>query len=312
MEMQTSFNSSPAFRTPVLAASGTFGYGQEVLDLADGTDLGGLMTPTLTVHPKAGNPMPRTVEAHSGMLHALGLPNPGLESFVREIAPALRDRPYPVIVSVWGENLEEWAHLATALAATENVTGLELNLTPANLLFAERYAEAPLSEVDQLETIAAIVAQVRRSTSLPLIAKLPAIGMEIGAAARVAEGAGADGIAVSQAFPGVAVRLSAGAFRLPGVVGGLSGPAIKPLALYQVWRVAQCVRIPIVGSGGVMTVDDALEFLMAGASAVAVGVANLIHPAGAARITSGIRQYMEQNGIESVASLIGTALRQPR
>ena len=126
---------------------------------------------------------------------------------------------------------------------------------------------------------------------------------------RAAEQAGADAVSVSQAFPAVAVRLSAGAFRLPGVVGGLSGPAIKPLALYQVWRVATCVKIPILGSGGIMTADDALEFLMAGASAVAVGVANLIHPASVAHIAHGMRQYMAHNGIESVQAVVGVALR---
>jgi dihydroorotate dehydrogenase (NAD+) catalytic subunit len=312
MEMTTKLTSALVLRSPVLAASGTFGYGTEVRDLSDSKELGALITPTLTVNARTGNPMPRTVEAHSGMLHALGLPNPGLESFVREIAPSLRDRPYPVIVSVWGESKEEWERLAAGLAATGAVAGLELNLTPAGLLFTERSNDAPLSEAEQLEKIAATVEAVRRATSLPLIAKLPGVGVEIGTAARAAEAAGADAIAVSQAFPGVAVRLSAGGFRLPGVVGGLSGPAIKPLALYQVWRVAQCVRVPILGSGGIMTADDALEFLMAGASAVAVGVASLIHPAAGDHIQAGIRKYMTHNGLENMSAVVGAALRQPR
>ena len=309
MNMHTSLSAALALRTPLLAASGTFGYGAEALDLTDSAELGALITPTLTVDPRRGNPMPRTVEAHSGMVHALGLPNPGLEVFLREIVPSFQARPYPVVVSVWGASGEEWARLAAALSATGRVAALELNLTPANLLFADRHGEPPQTESEQLEGLGRTVATVRRSTSLPIIAKLPAVGMEIGAAARAAEQAGADAVSVSQAFPAVAVRLSAGTFRLPGVVGGLSGPAIKPLALYQVWRVANCVTIPIVGSGGIMTADDALEFLMAGASAVAVGVANLIHPASVAHIAYGMRQYMAHNGIESVKAVVGAALR---
>jgi len=309
MDMTTSLTSSLVLRTPVLAASGTFGFGNEVSDLTDAAELGALITPTLTVDPRAGNPMPRTVEAHSGILHALGMPNAGLESFVQEIVPALRDRPYPIVVSVWGEDREEWERLVEALTQTGVVAGLELNLMPANRLFVERCSEPPLSESRQLEKLAATVAAVRRVTALSLIAKLPAVGMEIGMAAQVAEAAGADCIAVSQAFPGVAVRLSAGGFRLPGVVGGLSGPAIKPLALYQVWRVAQCVTVPIIGSGGIMTADDALEFLMAGASAVAVGVATLVHPTACASITQGIQRYMTHNGVENLSAVVGAALR---
>ncbi|MCW3055592.1 MAG: dihydroorotate oxidase catalytic subunit [Chthonomonadales bacterium] len=312
MEMTTSLTSSLVLRTPVLAASGTFGYGDEVSDLADNSELGALITPTLTVNPRAGNPMPRTVEAHAGMLHALGLPNPGLESFIREIVPVLRDRSCPVIVSVWGERRQEWERLAAELTQTGVVAALEVNLMPANLLFTERSREAPLTEREQWENLVMAVTAVRCATGLPIIAKLPSMGLEIGMAARVAEEAGADCIAVSQAFPGVAVRLSAGGFRLPGVVGGLSGPAIKPLALYQVWRVAQCVTVPIIGSGGIMTADDALEFLMAGASAVSVGVAGLIHPGACASIMQGIRKYMTHNGVENLSAVVGAALRQPR
>jgi len=312
MQMTTSLTSSLVLSTPVLAASGTFGYGAEVLDLTDTAELGALITPTLTVDPCPGNPMPRTVEAHAGMLHALGLPNPGLESFIRETVPMLRDRSYPVIVSVWGDETDAWMHLAEALEETGVVAGLELNLMPANMLFTARSGAAPFAESAQLETLATTVSAVRCATRLPIIAKLPSMGLEIGMAARVAEEVGADCIAVSQAFPGVAVRLSAGAFRLPGVVGGLSGPAIKPLALYQVWRVAQCVTIPIIGSGGIMTADDALEFLMAGASAVAVGVASLIHPATCASIIQGIRSYMTHNGVEDLNAVVGAASRQLR
>jgi dihydroorotate dehydrogenase (NAD+) catalytic subunit len=312
MEMETRLTAALTLRTPVLAASGTFGYGTEANDLTDSVNLGALITPTLTVTARPGNPMPRTVEAHSGLLHAAGLPNPGVEAFVRDIAPTLGGRPYPVVVSLWAERVEDWERLAEALTACGTVAGLELNLTPAALLFADRYAESPLPEAAQLEALASAVVAVRRATPLPLIAKLPAIGMEVGVAARTAADAGADVIAVSQAFPGVAVRLSSRKFRLPGVVGALSGPAIKPLALYQVWRVAQCVETPILGSGGIMTADDALEFFTAGASAVAVGVAGLIHPAAAMQIVHGIGQYMAHHEIPGIHALVGAAAHQPR
>lgn len=293
----------------MVAASGTFGYGGEVADLTDCADLGALITPTLTAAPRAGNPMPRTVEAHGGLLHALGLPNPGLKRFVEEIAPTLPERAYPVIVSIWGETQGEWGRLAGALAETGSVAGVELNLTPAHLLFAERAGERIPSEAEQLQQLEEAVTAVRSAVDLPVIAKLPPAGVEIGRAAQTAVEAGADAVSVAQAFPGVAVRLSSGGFRLPGVVGGLSGPAIKPLALYQVLRAAQCIQKPILGSGGIMTADDALEFLMAGASAVAIGVAGLIHPTTGDHIVHGIRRYLSHHGHANVSAVVGAALR---
>ncbi len=309
MDLTTRLTATLTLPSPVLAAAGAFGYGTEVGDLTEGAGMGALITPTLTLAPRPGNPMPRTAEATAGLIHALGLPNPGLETFLRERLPLLRTAPFPVIVSIRGETAAEWTRLAGSLAATGVPVALELNLSPASLWDATRSHEQPLTEAETLAQTEAAVAAVRSTTSLPLIAKLPAVGAEVGAAAQAAERAGADVICVAQAFPAVAMRLSGRKFRLPGVVGGLSGPAIKPLALYQVWRVAQVVRLPILGCGGVMTADDAVEFLLAGASAVAVGIASSIHPATISRIAHDLSVYLTAHHFSSPAELVGLAAR---
>ncbi len=289
--------------TPIIAASGTFGYGHELADMADPAQLGALIMPTLTLRPRAGNPMPRTAEAIAGLLHAAGLPNPGLERFIGDILPGSGELGCPVIVSILGETPTEWARMASDLSSAAVAIALELNLTPLPLLCAEHVGEAMSTEAELHAQIAAAVGAARAATPLPLIAKLPATGIEIGAAAQTAEAAGADAIAVSQAFPGLAVRLSGRKLRFPGAVGGLSGPCIKPLALYQVWRVAQAVDLPIIGMGGIMTGEDALEFFIAGASAVAVGIANTIHPTAVERITSEVRHYLQQHHLVELSQL---------
>ncbi len=286
---------------PVLTASGAFGYGDELAGLSDPAQLGALITPTLTLQARLGNPVPRSAEASAGLLHAAGLPNPGLEEFLTARLPGLRALPCPVIVSMLGETAQEWRQLAKALTAAGGLAAIELNLTPLQLL-APTSAVFP-SEADLHARIREAVETVRAATALPIIAKLPPVGIEIGAAAQTAERAGADIIAVAQAFPGVAVSLSRRALRFPGAVGGLSGPCIKPLALYQVWRVAGCVALPILGAGGIMTGEDALEFFISGASSIAVGIANLIHPRAVARIVTDLSSYLIQHSLPGVQAL---------
>lgn len=293
-----------ALRVPVLAASGTFGYGEEIADLADCGALGALITPTVTSEACSGNLMPRTMETPAGLLHALGTPNPGLKMFLADRLPRLNALPCPVIVNIQGHTEAEWARLAEALTAAGGPVALELNLASS-----QEHAGYP-SEAEQLKAMKTAVAAARAATMLPLIAKLPAAGADIGLAARAVAEAGADVIAVSQAFPGAAVRLSGRRFRFPGVVGGLSGPCIKPLALYQVWRAAQAAGIPVLGGGGILNAEDALEFLLAGASAVAVGIANMIHPTAIAQITDDIRDYLAAEGIAELSSLVGAANRE--
>lgn len=288
--------------TPVVAASGTFGYGEELADLVDIAQLGALITPTLTLNPRIGNPPPRTSEASAGLLHAIGLPNPGLETFLAATVPAMRRLPCPIIINMLGESEDEWSALSEAISASGIATALELNLSPLALQLAELSHQDPPTEAEMLAHIAVAVHAARRACALPILAKLPG-GLDVGRAARVALEAGADVISVAASFPGIAVRLGNRAFRFPGVVGGLSGPCIKPLALYQVWRVAQATRAPLLGMGGIMTAEDALEFLFAGASAVAIGTANLISPMAAIRITADIANYMRHHKLTDVAEL---------
>lgn len=288
---------------PVLAAAGTYGWGDELTDLADPSTLAALITPTLTLKLRNGNPMPRHAEASAGLLHATGLPNPGLQEFLADRLPLLQAMHCPVIISLLGESDAEWAEMAMAFEQAGGVAALELNLTPLPLLAADHADDALPSEQELHARIAGAIRAVRAVTSLPVFAKLPSSGVEIGVAAKTAEAAGADVISVSHSFPGVAVRLSARSLRFSGMAAGLSGPCIKPLALYQVWRVRQCVAIPVLGMGGILTTEDALEFFIAGAAAVAVGVASTIHPRVIEKIRSEIEGYLQQHTMASLDAL---------
>ena len=293
--------------TPLLAASGTVGYGEEIGDLAALDRLGALITPTLTLEPRLGNPPPRSAEASAGLLLATGRPNIGLTRFLAERLPALRALSCPLIVSIAAETAAEWKALASGVSTSEGIAALELDLQPPELLYMEKALTSLPDERAVLERIESAAATVRKVTSLPVIVKLPSLGAEIGRAAQAAVSAGADILAMAEAFPGVAVRLSERKFRFPGVVGALRGPCIKPMALYQVWRAAQSVSVPVIGTGGIMTAEDALEFFLTGASAVAVGAANFIHPDAITRITEELAAYLNRSGIPSVSELIGAA-----
>ncbi|WP_269148099.1 hypothetical protein [Chthonomonas calidirosea] len=287
----------------VLAASGSLGWGDTLEGLVEAHRLGGFITPTLTLPPREGNPMPRTAEASAGFLHANGLPNPGLERFLDEHLPRLRALGCPLIVSLLGTTASEWVELAKELGRARGITALELNLTPLPLLDAMQ-ASAPFpSEAALHRQISEAIQSVREVTSLPLIAKLPAVGVEIGHAAVTAQNAGADVIAIGQALPGVAVRLSARSLRFPGGVGGLSGPCMKPVALYQLWRVRRMSALPVLASGGIMTLEDALEFFLLGAEYVGVGVGCAIHPNLAVRLADELESYLQKHHLTSVRQL---------
>lgn len=294
--------------TPFIAASGTFGYGDEATDLTNLADFGTLITPTLTLEPRAGNPPPRTAEANSGLLHSTGLPNPGLKAFLSDYLPRLRDLSCPVIVSIYGETKTEWTELAQQLTEAGGIEALELNLCPPQLLFTERFNEPFPSETQSLDLKTACTS-ARAASDLPLIAKLPPAGLDIGYSLQIAAQAKLDVICVAQAFPAVAVQLNSGKFRFPGVVGALSGPAIKPLALYQVWRATQASTVPVIGGGGITTLDDALEFFLTGATAVTVGLANLIQPKTIPRLASELRAYLAKRSLSDLSTLIGSASR---
>jgi dihydroorotate dehydrogenase (NAD+) catalytic subunit len=290
---------SLSLKNPVLTASGTFGYGQELEALVDLSQLGGLVCKTVTRHPRAGNAPPRTCETPAGMLNAIGLQNVGIERFVAEKLPYLRQINVPLVVNVAGESVEDFAFLARALSAEEGIAAIELNISCPNVAHGLDFATDPALTEE-------VVSHARASTHLPVFAKLSPNVTDVTVIARAAEQGGAHALSLVNTFVGMAIDIHTRRPRLSNISGGLSGPAIKPLALRAVYRCAQAVQIPIIGIGGIMNSNDAVEFLIAGASAVQVGTATFVHPDAALQVMHGIEEYLERNGIESIAELVGS------
>ncbi len=291
---------SLALRSPVIAASGTFGYGVEYDGLFDWSLVGGVSVKGLSVNPSQGHPAPRMVETSAGMLNAIGLQNIGVERFLTEKLPALRATGTRVIVNCWGNTLAEYAEVAERLDRAPGIDALELNLSSPN---KREWGVLPSSDP---KITGEIVAAARKRTRLPLWVKLTPNVTDIVSIARAAADAGADALTLINTLRGMAIDLRARAPALSNTTGGLSGPAIKPVALYMVFEVARAVSIPIVGVGGITTGEDAAEFLVAGASAVQVGTASLYDPAAPARIARELAEVLERLGETSVASLVGS------
>jgi dihydroorotate dehydrogenase (NAD+) catalytic subunit len=285
---------------PVMTASGTFGYAREFQGLVDLDRLGAIIVKGLSLAPARGNPPPRIVETPCGMLNAIGLENVGLEAFIAEKLPFLRTLKAPTIVNLYGRSLDEYACLARRLDGQEGIAGLEVNISCPNVK-----AGGVAFGVDA-EMAARVVAAVRRATALPLMVKLSPNVTDIVAIARRVEGAGADAISLINTLTGMAIDIHTRRPRLANVTGGLSGPAIRPVAVRMVWQVARAVTVPVVGIGGIMTADDALEFIIAGATAVQVGTANFVHPAVSVEIVDGIARYLRQHGMTCIRDLVGT------
>ncbi len=287
-------------KNPVMTASGTFGYGNEYSDFIDLNQLGATVVKGITSVPWPGNPMERIAETPSGMLNAIGLQNVGVDGFIEKKLPYLRKFDVPVIVNICGERREEYEEVTEKLNLTDGVAAVELNISCPNL-----HCGGMSFGVDP-ELTHQLVKAVREKTALPLLVKLSPNVTDITAIAAAAEDAGADGLSVINTVLGMAIDVNTRQPMLQNVTGGLSGPAIKPIALRMVWQVYNAVKIPIVGMGGIMTSEDALEFFIAGASAVAVGTANFVNPRAPLDIIHGIRAYLEQNGIRSIADLVGS------
>ena len=287
-------------RNPVLTASGTFGYGEEIADLVDLRQLGGIICKTVTRRPREGNPPPRTCETAAGMLNAIGLQNVGLDAFIRDKMPYLRDCGAPVIVNIAGESVEEFAFLCRALAEVEGIAALELNISCPNVAHGLDFATDPSFTED-------VVAHCREATHLPLWVKLSPNVTSIAHIARAAEQGGADALCVANTFVGMAIDIKRHKPRLSNGTGGLSGPAIKPLALRAVWQCAAAATLPIVGIGGIMTADDAIEFLLAGATAVQVGTATFVRPDAATSVAAGIGAYLQEHQFSSPSEIVGLA-----
>ena len=277
-----------AMGSPFIAASGTLGWGESLRDVPPESLPGAFVTPTLTLEARAGNAMPRTAEITAGLLYATGLPNPGIAEFLSEKLPLLVRLDCPLIVSIWGETLADWQSLARELSSIDETAALELNLLPPKFIDAEANPQSDEIQTLFSRTLEAIAA-VRSVWKGTLIAKLPSIGLDISVLAWEAENHGADVLDLSQGFPGYAVKAGNGKPRLANAVGIVSGPCIKPLALYQVYEAAQAVTCPIIGGGGIMNGEDAREFLAAGATAVSIGTATLIHPSTLGKLTAELR-----------------------
>jgi dihydroorotate dehydrogenase (NAD+) catalytic subunit len=294
-----------ALRNPILAASGTFGYGDEFADRLDLSHLGGVVTKTVTLAPRAGNPPHRIVETPAGMLNSIGLENVGLDAFRKKKLPRLAELPCAVIASLGGETPQELVQLVEALEEESGLAGYEINFSCPNVKAggARYWANAALLE----DTCKSLRSRTRR----PLWAKLSPNVTDPAEMARAAEAGGADAVTLVNTFVGTAVDLATRSFKLGRATGGLSGPAIKPLALTQVYEVAIAVRIPVVGMGGIASVDDVLEFLMVGASAVEVGTAHFLTPSAGVRLADQLSRRVQELGFASAREVVG-AIHRPQ
>ncbi len=289
-------------KNPVTVASGTFGYGQEYEPYLDITGLGAIIVKGTTLEPRCGNPPPRICETPAGMLNAIGLENPGIDVFLNDYLPWLRERGATVILNIAGNTIEEYAEMAGRVENHSGITGLELNISCPNV------KRGGLQFGTDPTMVREVVAAVKSNTSLPVMAKLSPNVTDIVAIARAAWEGGADSLSLINTLMGLAIDVENRRPVLANTFGGLSGPAIKPVALRMIYQVASEVPLPIMGLGGIMDFNDVLEFLMAGATAVSVGTANFVNPRVTEEIIADLQAYMIDHQITDVNDLVGVAL----
>lgn len=285
-------------KTPVMTASGTFGFGIEFADFMNLNDLGAVVVKGTTLNPRSGNAGVRIAETPAGMLNCIGLENPGSDAFIKTILPQCKRYDFPVIVNMSGSTVEEYGVLAEKLSV-DGVAALELNISCPNV------KEGGIAFGTRPESAAAVVREVKQHTNLPVIVKLSPNVTDIVEMAKHVEDAGADIISMINTLLGMVIDTRTWKPVLGNIVGGLSGPAVKPVAVRMVWQVAQAVKVPIIGMGGIMTAEDAIEFFLAGASAVSIGTANFVNPAVAMDVTRGIDEYLDARGIKSIQDIVG-------
>lgn len=293
-------------KNPVMTASGTFGYGKEYHEYFDIAELGAVVVKGIRMEPSHGNPTPRIAETAGGMLNAIGLQGPGVEKFLHgeDYMPFLRSTGATVIVNIWGKTLEEYGEVAARLEAeSEGIAALEINISCPNV----KHGGAAFGT--DIKLASEVVSLVRKSTKLPLITKLsPNVG-NIADFARAVEAVGSDMVSLINTFTGMAIDVETRRPRLANLTGGLSGPAVKPVAVRMVYDVSRAVKIPVIGMGGICNGLDAVEFMLAGASAVAVGTATFVDPMASMKVIDGIRDYMERHNISAVSELVGAMVR---
>lgn len=287
-------------KNPVLTASGTFGYAREFASLVNLSRLGAIIVKGISLEPRHGNPPPRIIETACGMLNAIGLENTGVERFIQEKLPYLQNLQAPVIVNILGDSVEDYSRLAGRLGDARGIAALEVNISCPNVKKGGvAFGTDPMMAAE-------VTRAVRQATSLPVIVKLSPNVTDVTVIARAVEGAGADAVSLINTLLGMAIDVRSRKPRLANVVGGLSGPAIKPVALRMVWQVAQAVSIPVIGIGGITTTEDALEFLIAGATAIQVGTANFYQPTALEEIIDGLAQFVRENDMQGIKDVINT------
>ena len=287
---------------PVMTASGTFGYGTEYGEVIDIQRLGAIICKGTTLKPRPGNPQPRLWETASGVLNSIGMENIGIDALIKEKAPLWAKWKVPVIVNILGETIEDYARLSKRLDRVAGVSGIEVNISCPNI------SAGGMEFGANSRSAAEVTAAVKAKTTLPVIVKLSPNVTDIAEIALAVEEAGADAISLINTLRGMAIDIKSRKPVLGNISGGLSGPAIKPVASYMVYQVARNVKVPVIGCGGIASASDALEFIMAGASAVQVGTANFTNPCTPLDIIDGIKQFMKNEGIRRITELIGAAL----
>ena len=286
-------------KNPVMVASGTFGYATEFSKFIDINRLGAVVTKGITLEPRKGNNPPRLVETPAGVINSIGLQNVGVDVFVKEKLPFLKKLETNVIVNIAGYSEYEYSELAKKLNDAGGIAGIEINISCPNIKSHKIFSQDPKLTFN-------VVNKVRRSTKLPIITKLSPNVTDIDIIAKSAEDAGTDAVSLVNTFFGMAIDIETRKPKLANIYGGLSGPAIKPIALYLVWKVYRTVKVPVIGIGGIMNSDDAIEFMLAGATAVEIGTANFVNPRVSMEVISGIKNYMLKHKIKKVSSIIGT------
>jgi dihydroorotate dehydrogenase (NAD+) catalytic subunit len=286
-------------RNPVMTASGTFGYGEEFAEYVDLESIGAFVTKGLSLKPRAGNPTPRIVETPGGMLNAIGLQNVGIDAFIEKKVPFLRSVNTPAIANFFGNTVDEYAEMARRLNEVPEVAGLEVNISCPNV------KQGGIVFGTDPACAASVVSACRAATSKPLIVKLSPNVTDVVVMAKACQDAGADALSLINTLTGMAIDLGRRRPVLANITGGFSGPAIKPIALRMVWQVAKAVDLPVIGIGGIMNATDALEFILAGASAVQIGTASFINPGAAQQIAADMEAWMVANGVADIRSLTG-------
>ncbi len=301
-ELNTKVHITPEFvlKNPVMVASGTFGYGLEFTEFMNISQIGAIVVKGLSLKPRAGNPPPRIIETPAGLINAIGLQNIGVEHFVNDKLPELRRLGATVVANIFGERVDEYREVARILDGVEGISAIEVNISCPNVKKGGlKFGQDPASARE-------VVATVREATGLPIITKLSPDAPDLKAMIEAVEEAGTDAISLVNTIPAMAIDVEKRRPVLSTVTGGLSGPAIKPIALRLVWQAASVAKVPVIGIGGIMNGRDALEFIIAGARAVQVGTLNLVEPRGAMKVIKEIEAYMRQHRIENIEALTGS------